>query len=103
MKRFAYAIIGLVLIASGSGCCGCLSRIFHPYGGGGYGGGCNPCGQVAPYGGGGCPNGACGYGPMGPMGYAAPMGGTAMAPTLAPTASYGNAPVFAAVSNNPVY
>lgn len=96
MKRFAYAVLGLVLAASGSGCCGCLSHLFHPYGGGGYGGGaCNPCGQAAPYGGGGgCPNGACGYGPTG---FAAPMGTTAMAP------AYGNAPVFAAVSQNTPY
>ncbi len=91
MKRFALAIVGLALSVSGSGCCGCLSHLFHPYGG--YGGGaCNPCGQMAPVGG--CPGGACGYGPVG---YAAPMGGaTAMAPT-----TYGNAPMFAAVANNP--
>jgi hypothetical protein len=91
MKRFAYAILGLALTVSGSGCCGCLSHLFHPYG---YGGGAcnpcgNPCGQYAPMGGGACPGGACGYGPMG---YAAPIGGTAM---------IGNAPTYAAVANNP--
>ena len=93
MKRFALAIVGLALSVSGSGCCGCLSHMFHG-GGGGYGGGCNPCGQVAPMGG--CPGGACGYGPSGyPMGYAAPAGATAMYP------AYGNAPMFASVANNP--
>jgi len=91
MKRLALAIVGLALTATGSGCCGCLSHMFHPYG---YGGGCNPCGspcgQMAPMGG--CPGGACGYGPVG---YAAPAGGTAF------YQPYGNAPVFAAVANNP--
>jgi hypothetical protein len=89
MKRLALAIVGLALTATGSGCCGCLSHIFHP-----YGGGCNPCGspcgQMAPLGG--CPNGACGYGPVG---YAAPAGGTAF------FQPYGSAPMFAAVANNP--
>ncbi len=90
MKRFACALLGLVLTATGSGCCGCLSQLFHPYGYNQCGGGCSPCGQMAPVGG--CPNGACGYGPVG---YAAPAGGTAM------YQGYGNAPMFAAVANNP--
>jgi len=88
MKRLALAIVGLALTVTGSGCCGCLSHIFHPYG---YGGGCSPCGspcgQMAPMGG--CPSGACG------MGYAAPAGGTAF------YQPYGNAPMFAAIANNP--
>ena len=90
MKRFALAIVGLALTVTGSGCCGCLSHLFHPYGGYGGGGACNPCGQVAPMGG--CPGGACGYGPVG---YAAPVGGTAL------YQPYGSAPTFAAVANNP--
>jgi len=91
MKRVALAIVGLALSVTGSGCCGCLHNMFH----GGCGNACNPCGggyQMAPMGGG-CPGGACGYGPVG----YAPAGATAMYPGV------GNAPMFAAVANNPTY
>ena len=94
MKRLALAIVGLALSVTGSGCCGCLSHLFHPYG---YGGGqCSPCGspcgQMAPVGG--CPNGACG---AGPYGYAAPVNGA-----TALYQPYGNAPMFAAaIAPNP--
>ena len=54
MKRLATLAVGVVLLASGSGCC-CLGPLF---GMNGYGGGCQPCGgggyQQSPCGPGGC-------------------------------------------------
>ena len=77
MKRFATLAFGLFILASGSGCC-CLGPLFGMPSGGGYGGGCQPCGgayggatgyQASPCGPGGCGNGAYAPNAMAPTAY----------------------------------
>jgi len=82
MKRFALAVVGLVLATSGSGCC-CLSHLC----GYGYGNNCSPC--ATPYAAPAPACGSCGYGPtapygIGPTGLAAPVGTTAYVPYATP-------------------
>ena len=80
MKRFATLAFGLFLLASSSGCCGCLGHMFGmPFGGAyGGGGGCQPCGgaysgaagyQASPCGPGGCGNGAYAPNAMAPTAF----------------------------------
>ena len=62
MKRYAALAFGLAILASSSGCCGCLGALFGMPSGYGGGGCCQPCGagaygagyQASPCGPGGC-------------------------------------------------
>lgn len=92
MKRAALSLLGTFLLVASSGCC---CGLFH---GGGYGGGCSPCG--ANYAPSPCSTGGCS--PFGPGAYAT--GSTmsaaigtptyAAAPALAPTAGLNPLPTY---------
>ena len=98
MKRFAALTFGLLILASSSGCCGCLGSLF------GYGnnGCCQPCG--------GAYNGASGYqaSPCGPGGCGGAYAPNAIAPTAYNAGGYQQAIVpyqyqTSALNMNPVF
>lgn len=92
MKRAALSLLGTFLLVASSGCC---CGLFH---GGGYGGGCSPCG--ANYAPSPCSTGGCS--PFGPGAYAT--GSTMSAAIGTPTyAAAPLAPTTAALNPLPTY
>ena len=103
MKRYAALTLGLLILASSSGCCGCLGTLFGMPSGYGGGGCCQPCGGGA-YG--------AGYqmqsSPCGPGGCGGAYAPSSVSPTAVAPGGYQQASVpwgyqTSALNPNPVF